>query len=288
MGFHLERDEEVGSGVRRILTEQTMRLSEDLASMTTDSEKAIHEVRKRCKRVRAVLRLAQAKDLQRRENAVFRDIARRFSPFRDAEVRLEAFDELVGNEDGSKRFARLRDLLVEGQASKSLEGQIAHTAKEADAARERLQGVNISNDASFKLVGPGLRCIYKRDRKATSKAYSDSKEGSFHEWQKRVEDLGYQMQILRDRWPAILKRVRSELDLLGKDRDLTVVRNTMPKRADSGISEDDLRALLALTEDCEIRLRPAGNRTPCLRREAGRLCAADTHLLGDLEAGGVG
>lgn len=41
MGFHLERDEEVGSGVRRILTEQTMQLSEDLASVTTDSEKAI-------------------------------------------------------------------------------------------------------------------------------------------------------------------------------------------------------------------------------------------------------
>lgn len=142
MEFHLEKDEEVGSGVRRILTEQTMRLSEDLASMTTDSEKAIHEVRKRCNRVRAVLRLVrpQAKDLQRRENAVFRDIARRVSSFRDAEVRLEAFDELVGDEDGSKRFAPLRDLLVEGQASKPLEGQIAHTAKEADAARERCKG----------------------------------------------------------------------------------------------------------------------------------------------------
>ena len=214
MGFHLERDEEVGSGVRRILTEQTMRLSEDLASMTTDSEKAIHEVRKRCKRVRAVLRLVrpQAKDLQRRENAVFRDIARRFSPFRDAEVRLEAFDELVDDEDGSKRFAPLRDLLVEGQASKPLEGQIAHTAKEADAARERLQGANISNDATFKLIGPGLRCIYKRGRKAMSKAYSESKEGSFHEWRKRVKDLGYQVQILRDSWPAILKRLRSELE----------------------------------------------------------------------------
>ena len=47
----------MGSGVRRVLTEQTIRLSEDLASVTTDSEKAIHEVSKRCKRVGAVLRL---------------------------------------------------------------------------------------------------------------------------------------------------------------------------------------------------------------------------------------
>ena len=43
--------------------------------------------------------------------------------------------------------------------------------------------------------------------------------------------------------------------MLGKDHDLTVVRNTVLKRADSGISEDDLRAFLALTEDCKIRLR---------------------------------
>ena len=51
-GFVWKRMRRVGSGVRRILTEQTIRLSEDLASVTTDSEKAIHEVRKRCKRVR--------------------------------------------------------------------------------------------------------------------------------------------------------------------------------------------------------------------------------------------
>ena len=44
-----------------------------------------------------------------------------FASFRDADVRLEAFDKLVGEENGSKRFAPLRDLLVEGEASKPLE-----------------------------------------------------------------------------------------------------------------------------------------------------------------------
>ena len=76
---------------------------------------------------------------------------------------------------------------------------------------------------------------------------------------KTSKDLGYQMQILRDRWPAVLKRLRSELDklgdLLGKDHDLTVVRNTVLKRADRGISEDDRRAFLALTEDRKLQLQ---------------------------------
>ena len=129
----------------------------------------------------------QAKHLQRRENAVFRDIARRFASFRDADVRLEAFDKLVGEENGSKRFAPLRDLLVEGEASKPLEEQVALAAKQADAARGRLQEADISNDATFKLIRPGLRCIYRRGRKAMSKAYKESEEASFHEWRKRVK-----------------------------------------------------------------------------------------------------
>ena len=90
MGFRLEKDETVGSGFQRILREQTARLSEDLASADKDPEKAIHEVRKRCKRVRAVARLLRpnAKALYRQENAAFRNIARRLSRFRDADVRL--------------------------------------------------------------------------------------------------------------------------------------------------------------------------------------------------------
>lgn len=111
MGFRLEKDETVGSGFQRILREQTARLSEDLASADKDLEKAIHEVRKRCKRVRAVARLLRpnAKALYRKENAAFRDIARGLSPFRDADVRLQAFDDLVGrmtNRSDSLHFGK--------------------------------------------------------------------------------------------------------------------------------------------------------------------------------------
>jgi CHAD domain-containing protein len=105
MAFRLEKDETVGSGFQRILREQTARLSEDLASADKDLEKAIHEVRKRCKRVRAVARLLRpnAKALYRQENAAFRDIARGLSPFRDSDVRLEAFDDLVSRIDEPER-----------------------------------------------------------------------------------------------------------------------------------------------------------------------------------------
>ena len=92
-----------------------------------------------------------------------------------------------------------------------------------------------------------------------SSAFDKPEETAFHEWRKRVKDLGYQMQTLRDLWPPVLKRLRSELDklgdLLGKEPDLTVVRNALLKRAESGIRKDDLRALLGLVEQREFELQ---------------------------------
>ena len=263
MGFHLERDETVGSGFQRILVEQTARLSEDLASADKDLEKAIHEVRKRCKRVRAVARLLRpnAKALYRQENAAFRDIARGLSPFRDADVRLEAFDDMVSRTDELKQFAAFREMLGDRHRdeTKLLEEKLSWTAKEVHAAQERLKEAQISN-GTFKLIDPGLRDSYRRGRRAMSKAYDKPEETAFHEWRKRVKDFGYQMQTLRELWPPVLKRLRSELDqlgdLLGKEHDLTLVRNAVLK-ADRGNRKEDLRALLGLLEHRQFELQAA-------------------------------
>ena len=92
-----------------------------------------------------------------------------------------------------------------------------------------------------------------------AEAYDKPEAIAFHEWRKHVKDLGYQMQILRNLWPAIFKRLRSELDtlgdLLGKEHDLTVMRSAILKNVHSGISHEDLRAFLALAEEREFQLQ---------------------------------
>jgi CHAD domain-containing protein len=264
MGFHLEKDEPVGSGFQRILLEQATRLLEDVASADKDLEEAIHEVRKRCKRVRSVARLLRphAEGLYRQENATFRNVARGLSPFRDADVRLKTFDELVSRAGESDRFAALRKLMRgddhHGQ-KELLEKQLSLTKEEAKAAQQRFENAHMPNDIAFKLIEPGLRSSYKRGRRAMSRAFAKGREIDFHEWRKRVKDLGYQMRILRELWPALLKRTRSELDkvgdLLGEEHDLTIVRNTAVQYADSDISKEDLRDLLTLAERRKIELQ---------------------------------
>jgi CHAD domain-containing protein len=265
MGFHLEKDEAVGSGFQRILLEQIAQLSGDVALASEDREKAIHEARKRCKRIRSVARLLRprAKALYRRENATFRKVARKLSPFRDADARLDAFDELVRyTEHRPKDFAQLRDLVAGGRRRKSpanLEQQFSATAEQARLAERRLKGENIPNELAFELIEPGLRTTYSRGRKEMKKAYVTLEESVFHEWRKRVKDLGYQTQILRDLWPSILKRQGKALKklgkLLGKEHDLTVVRSTLLERANHSTSKEDLSRFLALVEQRTTELQ---------------------------------
>ena len=267
MGFCLEKDEEVGSGFQRILVEQASRLSDDLAAADKGPEKAIHEVRKRCKRVRAVARLLRpnAKALYRQENAAFRDMARGLSPFRDADVRLETFDDLTSRAERPERFAAFREMLCDDDRDETkLEEQLSWTVTEVHAAHERLKEAKMPNHAAFELIEPGLRQSYKRGRRAMSRAYDKPKETAFHEWRKRVKDLGYQTQTLRELWPPVLKRLRDELDqlgdLLGTEHDLTLVRNAVLRKADDGNSKEDLRAFLGLVEHREFELQ-AGAQT---------------------------
>lgn len=263
MGYRLEKDEQLGAGFRRILIEQTERLAEALASADENLEEAIHEVRKRCKRVRAVARLLRphARELYRRENAAFRDIARRLSPFRDAHVQVETFDQLVSRAPERERLAGLKDLIpvAISRNEEMLKKQLSATRDDVRAAQKRLEALRISDGPPPQLIGAGLRVNYQRGRRAMEGAYDKPEPTAFHEWRKHVKDLGYQTQILRNLWPPVFKRLKGELDtlgdLLGKEHDLTVMRNVMLKNVHGAIVQDDLQAFLALTEEREFQLQ---------------------------------
>jgi len=263
MGYRLEKDEQLGSGFRRILIEQTERLSEALASADENLEEAIHEVRKRCKRVRAVARLLRphAGELHRRENAAFRDIARRLSPFRDAHVQVVTFDELVSRSPERERFVGLKDLMPVhiNRNEEVLKKQLAATRDDVGAAHKRLEELRISDGPPAELIGAGLRINYQGGRRAMARAYDKPQPEIFHEWRKHVKDLGYQFQVLRNVWPTVFKRVKGELDtlgdLLGKEHDLSVMRETILKNVHGGVAHEDVQAFVALTEEREFQLQ---------------------------------
>ena len=96
MAFCLAPNESVESGIKRIVCEQIAKAISEATNTHMDRHEAVHQVRKRCKKIRATLRLVrpQLPDVYRLENARFRDAARHFSSIRDATVMVDSLDTL--------------------------------------------------------------------------------------------------------------------------------------------------------------------------------------------------
>lgn len=137
-----------------------------------------------------------------------------------------------------------------GQKDETLQKQLSATRDDLRAAQTRLEVLRICDGAPSQLIAAGLRVSYQRGRRAMERAYHKPEATAFHEWRKHVKDLGYQMQILRDLWPSVSKRVQGELDtlgdLLGKEHDLTVMRDAILKNAHGGVAQEDLQAFCIL------------------------------------------
>ncbi|HJL46216.1 MAG TPA: CHAD domain-containing protein, partial [Polyangiaceae bacterium LLY-WYZ-15_(1-7)] len=111
MSFALEADEPVEGAVRRVAREQLEKALDEAKSPVIAD--AVHDLRKRAKKVRALLRLVRkaAPELYARENARVRDAQGLLSSFRDAAALVETFDELLAEPFGAALDdARLKGL----------------------------------------------------------------------------------------------------------------------------------------------------------------------------------
>src|SRR3954451_13000668 len=96
--YRLLEGEPGGPGVRRVLHAQVEHAVEQLHSEAgNEPAEAIHEARKDMKKIRSALRLVRdaiGDDAWRRENDHYRDVARKLSVHRDAEILVESLDAL--------------------------------------------------------------------------------------------------------------------------------------------------------------------------------------------------
>src|SRR5438876_6446677 len=148
MAFQLEATESVRKGVKRIVAKQLDNALQELGAPNRDE--VVHEIRKRFKRIRAVLRLVRDElgdKVYRQENGCFRDAAQPLIEVRDALVLIEALDKLADAAGGHKAagtFRRVRqilqsDLQTVRQRVLDEEDAFAHVHKLVEGARARLR-----------------------------------------------------------------------------------------------------------------------------------------------------
>jgi CHAD domain-containing protein len=260
MAYQLQPDELVQDGMRRSARELLDRAIDELtARVHDDPVEAVHDARKALKKARSLLRLSRGAldpDERRRENAALRQAGRELSSARDAEVMLDAVDELADRFAGRvpqttfdairRHLEAERDPARQRLLESGLPGQVADQLK---AVRARTDDWTFQLDG-WKALEPGLERTYARGRDALEQAQRRPSAENLHDWRKRTKDVWYHLRMLKPVSPGIVGGSAKEADklskLLGDDHDLAVLRESLERGA--GRLAVDLDAVFELID----------------------------------------
>jgi CHAD domain-containing protein len=268
--YRLGQAEFVPDGMRRIARGQLDAGIEELAGQPNRRlDEAVHETRKRLKRLRAALRLERSAigaETYRRENAAFRELGKKLSAPRDAMVLIETLDELTdrfGDELPPDATGALRarfEQMHERALTKLRrdEATIEAVRGELEQARERSAAWTFDAEG-FEALRPGLERIYRRGRRSMHAAAEEPSTERLHEWRKRSKDLWHALQILRPAAPKRMKKLARRAhrlsDLLGDDHDLAVLRAQVERAGGSFEREASRTALVAVIDRRRLALQ---------------------------------
>jgi CHAD domain-containing protein len=243
MAYRLDLEEEPTASLRRAAREQLEAAADGLGEHhEEDPVSAVHDARKRLKKSRSALRLARPamdRTANREENTLLRDRGRAMSGTRDADVMVETIDKLSNRFAGqapAALFDSVRDRLAErAEAARTDPGDLREHAGELRELAARVEQWP-AQELSFETFAEALTRSYKRGRRAFERADTEPADENLHEWRKRVKDLWYQLRLLGDVWPGVMKAEAREAKqlsrLLGDDHDLAVLAERIENDAE--------------------------------------------------------
>lgn len=270
MAYRLQIDELVLDGIRRVAREQCDRALQEIHSDEIDRQRTVHQVRKRCKKIRGLLRLTRPafEETYERENAAYRDAARKLSTVRDAEAIIGTFEHLMDVFGEVVDCDRLESIRSELECRRNhvtthefdLDARLNEFEATIQQARERVDDWELT-DEGWQAISGGLAKTYRRGRKRMNEAFENPTTDAIHEWRKRAKYHWYHVRLLRDIWPDHLSQRRQaakELsDMLGDEHDLAVLRSILLESPTAFGDELAVQTAVALIDRLRSELREA-------------------------------
>lgn len=268
--LHIEADPR--EELRRVCAEQIDRACAELDDAELGLRETVHQVRKRCKKVRGALRLfrrpLEDENVYKDENARLRDAAASISDVRDRGALIETYDALMDHFDDQlhrQAFAPLRARLTVGERealeSPDLDDRLRAFRDEMTAARDCIPGWLTGPENGFGDIVPGLKRTYRRGRNRLKDASSADTPEAWHEWRKRAKYHWYHCRLLRELWDPVMRARIDQADrlgdLLGDLHDLDIFRASVIDDPEGVGSAETLQALVALIDRRRADLRIA-------------------------------
>ncbi len=237
MAYVFKSEGSIAHNINRILSEEVKAALDSLEKPDQPTSEAIHSIRKRIKKIRALVRLVRSelkeKDF-RRQNGDYRTLGQQLSPLRDATVMINTLDKLRQAQPtivAPQVFTSLQKALITQQDRAARQffddpTQINGVIKAFRQASQRVAGLS-KRHKGFRVMAPNLKGIYQQARKALKVAIHTPSIDHFHELRKDVKTLWYHTRLLEPIWPELFKAYALELgrlgELLGDDHDYGVL-----------------------------------------------------------------
>ncbi len=205
-----------------------------LDAMAEGDQKALHDVRRRLKELRALTAL-----LTQPEGHFFRDAGRELSEYRDAKAAVEGFDHLRERYAGEwtpRQFFKIRRALAARVPSNVDQQTVEKLRQGLLVERGQIAAWTVDEMTRDELWG-AIRLSYKRSRRAMRSAMQEKTPEALHEWRKRAKIHWYHAQFFADVGLANLEPhtglLRKLSRALGDHHDLIVIDElcrTAPER----------------------------------------------------------
>jgi hypothetical protein len=233
-------EETVEAGAKRILatlTEDMLRFLDEPAGLGPDT--TIHEVRRRGKQARAMLRLVRPviEDDFKKIDRLYRDAGRLLAAARDARIVVDTLDDLPSNDGSDSEIRTLLEDLATVEATRVFNGADNPAMKAQamlDRARSTIVSLEIPDEAAS--IADGATQTYAAGQKSYRRASRKETPEAFHTWRKRVKQRRHHISYLWDCAPidpATHERLYELSDLLGTAHDLVVFHQHVAVATDS-------------------------------------------------------
>jgi CHAD domain-containing protein len=256
---------------RERLDEALARLDGLDEASAEDIERAVHDVRKRCKETRGLAELIRPAlgPAFRSFNGLVRDAASELSSIRDAHAVLDTFDRLRAAQpaldDPSLDRVRAHQAAVADAATRSVAGgdeRLEHARTRLRAARSEIDRWTIPD--GFRPLAAGLRRTYERGAAQHAEVQRRASDERVHEWRKETKRLWYQLRLLQRAAPSVLDPTIEVLhalgDALGDDHDLAVLVELLDADPASFGGDDVVERARAMARAQQDQLRSGAIR----------------------------
>ena len=244
MEYQFAAGEPVDDAVRRIAHDQTALALADLRSPEVlGPVGSVHDFRKRCNEVRALVRLVRGSGvgLYGPTNVAYRNAGRALAEYRDAHALLATFDDLIAvNSDRMPevdlipiRAELVRRSELGSEALLAADGPLDPLIETLETVQSGIDDWRLSKKG-WRAMSDGVNLTYRRGRLAVARAQKKPQPANFRELRRRAKYTRNHLRLLQMAAPSILVPMAANFkalsDSLGDAHDLAVLQAELKKK----------------------------------------------------------